>query len=125
MGLWLGVSIAAIGCGGASATDSPIKILADFRSKSLDVARQEYKGKSVRLRVEKIKSAEETGSNVAVQGQTGKIIITAVVSDAAEKTKALALKKGESATFEGEVIDATGDVPAMGVIFLESAKEVP
>jgi hypothetical protein len=125
MGLWLGASITASGCGGGSATDNPIKILADFRSKSLDAARQEYKGKSVRLRVEKVTSVEKTGDNVAVKGKVGKIIIGATVSDAAEKTKALALKEGESAIFEGEVEDATGDVPAMGVIFLKAAKVVP
>lgn len=125
-GLWLGMSIAALGCGGGKATDNPHKILADFRSKSLDAARQEYKGKSVRLRVEKVTSVEKTGDNVAVQGKVGKIIIAATVSDAAEKPKALALKEGEPATFEGTVVDATGDVPAIGgMITMWEAKVVP
>jgi hypothetical protein len=123
MGVWLGVSITALGCGG-TATDNPIEILGDFRS-DMTAARQKYQGKSVRLRVDKLKSPKETGANVAVQGQAGKIIIAATVSDAAEKSKALALRPGESATLEGEVVDATGDLPAMGVIFLKGATVVP
>lgn len=91
----------------------------------MDAGRQMYRGKTVRRRLEKVSSATESLGNVSVEGRVGKITIRAVVSDAAEKTKALALKAGEPATLEGEVIDATGDLPTMGVIFLKSAKVVP
>ena len=86
--VWVaGLSLAIIGCG--KPTDDPRTIVDDFRQ-SLDAGRQKYKGKTVRLRVEKVSSVEESRGDVGIQGNAGKFLIMASVSDAAGKTKALA-----------------------------------
>jgi hypothetical protein len=122
--VWVaGLSLAIVGCG--KPTDDPRAIVDDFRQ-SLDAGRQKYKGKTVRLRVEKVSSVEESRGDVGIQGNAGKFLIMAGVSDAAEKTKALALKKGEPVTLEGEMITADpGDSPGRGIIYLKSAKVAP
>jgi hypothetical protein len=121
--LAVGLSLAIVGCG--APTDDPRAIVDDFRQ-SLDAGRQKYKGKTVRLRVEKVTKVEESEGSAGIQGNTGNFMIMANVSEAAETTKALALKKGEPATLEGEVTTADpGDTPGRGIIYMKSAKVSP
>jgi hypothetical protein len=128
VGLAIGVSLLTVGCGGAT-TEDPMPILLDFQDDS-SAAKQKYKGKTVRLRVEKISDASKAGLSpemVNVQGHFDKpaFMINATVSDPAEQPKALALKIGDPAVLEGEVADAIGEKRGMGVIFLKNAKIVP
>jgi|GEM_PF-5757647 len=128
VGLAIGVSLFTVGCGGGG-TDDPAAILADFQNDA-SAASQRHKGKTVRLRVEKVSGAEKVGpalEYVNVQGQFKKsgVTINATVDDPAEQQKALALKAGEPVILEGEVGGVLGETKGMGVILMKSAKVVP
>jgi hypothetical protein len=128
------MSLLAVGCGGGTATGDPTAILIDFQKDS-KAASQKYQGKTVRLSVEKVTTAGKTTvkgtefvtvqGQVAVQGPFSMIMIDATVSDPAEQQKALALKIGGPATFEGEPAGGMGEKRGSGALFLKSAKVVP
>jgi hypothetical protein len=127
VGLAIGMSLLAVGCGGGTPTGDPSVILKDFQRNSKE-ASQKYEGKTVRLSVKKVISAGKVTVNakefVTVQGQVGGIVIDATVSDPAHQQKALALKIGDPATFEGEPAGGMGEVAGMGALFMKSAKVV-
>lgn len=132
VGLAIGMSLFAVGCGGTMAGD-PTAILIDFQKDS-QAASQKYRGKTVRLSVEKVTAANKTTvkgtehvtvqGQVAVQGPFSMIMIDATVTDPAQQQKALALKVGEPATFEGEPAGGMGEKRGSGALFLKSAKVV-
>jgi hypothetical protein len=104
-------------------------ILLEFQNDA-SAASQKYKGKTVRLRVEKISDAGKAGPSmplVNVQGHFNKsaLMINATVTDPAEQLKASALKIGDPAILEGEVTGVLGETRGMGVILMKSAKVVP
>lgn len=107
------------GCG--QATSSPRNILIDFQNDAA-AAKKTYQGKTVRLSVEQVTSAGKVLNHVTVQGRIDKVMIDATVTDPAEQQKALALKIGSPAIFEGEPANGMGELKGMGVLFLKSAK---
>ena len=119
---FVGLSLVIVGCG--KPTDDPRLIVDDFRE-SLDAGRQKYKGKTVRVEVEEVTKVEESPTAVSIQGNTGKFIIIASVSEAADKTKALALNSGDAVTVEGEVNADPGDTPGRGILWISRAKIAP
>jgi hypothetical protein len=128
VGLAIGISLPAVGCGG-STTDDPMAILLEFQNDA-NAASQKYKGKTVRLRVEKISLKTKAGPSVdrvGVQGHLNKsaLMLHATVTDPAEMAKASALKIGDPAIIEGEVGGVLGEKRGMGVILLKSAKVAP
>jgi hypothetical protein len=125
-GLAMGMSLLAVGCGGGT-NDDPVAILIDFQ-KDNAAATKKYQGKTVRLSVEKVTTASKQSvkglEHVTVQGRVGNIIIDATVTDPAEQQKALALKIGDPATFEGEPGMGIGELRGAGALFLKDAKVV-
>lgn len=128
VGLAIGLTLFTVGCGGSS-TASPGAILGQFQ-KDNSAAVKKYQGQTLRLTVDKVTSAGKSGKAmeyVTVQGQVGdgKIMIDATFADPAEQPQALALKIGEPATFEGEVVGGMGEKPGFGVLFMKATKVVP
>lgn len=127
VGLAVGMSLCTVGCGG-SATGDPKAILIDFQQDS-SAASKKYQGKNVRLSVEKVTTSQRLSVKgveyVTVQGRVGNIMIDATVTDPAEQEKALALKIGDPAIFEGEPGAGMGELRGAGALFLKSAKVNP
>ena len=117
--LVLGLSLFAGGCG--KPTSNARNILIDFQNDNA-AAVKKYQGKTVRLSVEKVTTSGKVLDFVTVQGQVGNVLIDATVTDPAEQQKALTLKVGSPAIFEGEPANGMGQVKGMGALFLKSAK---
>ena len=127
VGLAIGMSLLAAGCGGGTTAD-PGAILIEFQQDG-KAASQKYQGKTVRLSVEKVTAANKNTvkgvehvtvqGQVAVQGPFSMVMIDATVTDPAQQQKALALKIGEPATFEGEPAGGIGEKRGSGAAFSE------
>jgi hypothetical protein len=123
------MSLFAVGCGaGGSSASDPGTILQHFQRDTAS-ATKEYQGKTMRLSVDKVITANKTTVNaveyVTVQGQVGTVVIDATIADPAEQPRALALKIGEPAIFEGEVVSAMGETAGYGALFMKATKVVP
>ncbi|MCC9608139.1 hypothetical protein LOC68_01490 [Blastopirellula sp. JC732] len=120
-------ALLSVGCDGGGTTTDAVTILMEFQGDS-SAATKKYAGKTVRLQVEKVISSGKAGKElefVTIQGQVGYVVVDATVKDPAEMEKALAIKLGEPAIFEGEPVAGMGEVRGMGALFLKSAKVMP